>query len=113
MDSELYYKLLEQIQDKQFVFTIGGRNASRIDFFAKYLCCKLTYYLGGVVDYRKYDEYIEILIKNDDIGTAVFMLTNDTIKYENDYVILTRLLEEYDGLMRYRYRDYEKENEHV
>lgn len=113
MDSKLYYKLLEQIQDQQFIFSIGGRTVSKIDFFGVYFCHSLEYYLGGFVEYSKHDDYIEIRVKNDDIGIGVFTLTNDTIKYENPAAIFTRLLEEYDGLMRYRYRDYEKENEHV
>ena len=112
MSSVEYYKLIEDLKDRQFCFMLGGRNVSKIDFYAKYLCCKLKYFLGGFVEYKKYNKYIEIIVKNDDIGSPwSFTLFNDTICYEKHDVIFVRILEDYDAIMRYRYRDYIKEKE--
>ena len=108
MNNTEYFKLIEDVKNRQFNFIIGGRNVTKLDFFVKNLCYALQHYLGGFITYRKYNKYIEIIVNNDDIGNCAFTLYNDTIKYEKQYVIFVRLLEEYDALMRYKFRDYER-----
>jgi hypothetical protein len=110
MSYQEYYKTLEDMKERQFNFMIGGRNVGKNIFYAEYICKWLSYYLGGTVVYKPFDVYLEICVYNDDIGYMKYTLYYDTLKYEKGYVIFTRMLEEYDAHMRYKYRDY-KESE--
>lgn len=111
MENVEYCKLLENLKERQFYFLTGGRNDGKIEFCARFFCCQLEYYLGGKASYTVYKDYVEINIHNDDIDYMKYTLLNDTIYCELGHVIITRMLEEYDAYMRYKYRDYRKENE--
>lgn len=50
---EEYYKILEDMKERQFNFMIGGRYVSKIHFYAEYICQWLSYYLGGTVITQK------------------------------------------------------------
>ncbi|MBP3887232.1 MAG: hypothetical protein J6F30_06220 [Cellulosilyticum sp.] len=107
-----YYELMEQLKDKQFTYFIGGRNYGKADFYMNYLRVLLEYYLGGSANYELFtNNCYKIYIKNDDIESYIFTLFLDTIFYENFEVRLSRMLEEYDAYMRYKYRDYERSQE--
>lgn len=91
------------MKERQFNFMIGGRYVGKIHFYAEYICQWLSYYLGGTVCYKLFDVYLEIAVYNDDIGYMKY-----TLYYEKGYVIFSRMLEEYDAYMRYKYRDYKE-----
>lgn len=94
-----------------YVF-MGGRNCGRTMNTIPYF---LVYLFGGTCEYR-YDAQLMVhhyLIKNDDIGFMDMTVTNECFIYENIDVRVHRMMEEYDAYMRYKFRDYEKENEHV
>ena len=113
MDGENYYKLMEQLKDKQFTYFIGGRNTGKSEFYMGYLCVLLEYLVGGKVTYEQVvKNCYKVFIKNDDIVEYVYTIFIGAIFYENFEVRLCRMLEEYDAYMRYKFRDYE-ENENV
>lgn len=114
MEKENYYQLMEQLKDTQYNFFIGGRHTGKADFYMSYLCVLLEYFVGGKATYEPLTKNcFRIFITNDDIGEYIFAIFTDAIFYENFEVRLSRMLEEYDAYMRYKFRDYEKENEHV
>lgn len=73
----------------------------------------LQYLFGGTCEYRYNVKTMvhHYLIKNDDIGSMDFAITNECFIYENIDVHISRMCEEYDGYMRYKYRDYVREKE--
>lgn len=106
---EDYYNLMESLKDKQFTYFVGGRQCGKIHFYATYLQVALEHMLGGKTQYELTNQLL-ITINNDDIGEYKFITLINAIYIEGMEVRLQRMLEEYDGYMRYKYRDY-KESE--
>lgn len=84
-----------------------GRRMNTISHFLEFL-------FGGVCEYY-YDPLRQVhhyTIKNDDIGFMDMTVTNECFIHEDANIRLNRMCEEYDAYMRYKFRDYE-ENENV
>lgn len=96
--------------NKGFYIYSGGRHSGNC---AKSIPCYLQYLFGGTCEYRFDTRLMEhhYLIKNDDIGVIDMVVTNECFCYENINTRLWRMCEEYDGYMRYKYRDYVREKE--
>ena len=98
--NRMYYE-----EDGSFYVYIGGRNNGKTIFTT---CRFLEFLFGGTCEYQ-YDPHLQVhhyLIKNDDIGFIDMTVTNECFKNENLNVRIYRICEEYDGCMRYKYRDY-------
>ena len=90
--------------DRYYIHT-GGRGCGRA--FAS-IPRTLQFLFGGKCEYV-YDAPTmthHYLIINDDIGFMDMTVTNECFICENANVRLRRMCEEYDGYMRYKYRDY-------
>lgn len=74
------------------------------------VCDTLKWFLGGSVTdhYNEATKVHYFVIINDDIGDMVIDACDDAFKYEPLQVRISRMCEEYNGYMNYKFRDSEE-----
>ena len=104
-----YYDIHDMLKDFSFYVFVGSRanKVSKIRYGISYL---LEYLFGGecVYDYDVACQIHKYKLRNDDIGYYEFNVTNEAFIYEIFDVRITRMCEEYDAYMRYKFRDYKE-----
>ena len=101
---------MSQLDNYDYYVFAGGRGVGKSN---PTITQTLKWLLGGTVTYT-FDKSTNTHlyhIKNDDIGEYVWSVSNEAFVYEPLLTRLHRMCEEYYGYMRYKYRDYERENE--
>lgn len=107
--NDYYFDFRDMFKDYRLEIFIGGR-ANRLSKINYSICTYLEYLFGGEVEYD-YDvarQTHKYKLQNDDIGYFEFSVVNEAIIYEPLEVRIVRMCEEYDGYMRYKFRDYKE-----
>ena len=103
---KFYFKGIE-FEDTLTYIAICGRGTGKRLQFITFMC---EYLFGGAADfeYNPRELCYYIFIRNDDIGEMTFSILDETLSREPLNVRLSRMCEEYDGFMRYKFRDSEE-----
>lgn len=101
-----YFKGVE-FEDTLLYLAIGGRGTGKKLQVIRFMC---EYLFGGQaeLDYNPREQCYYIMLRNDDIDEIIFSILEETLLREPLNVRLSRMCEEYEGFMRYKFRDSEE-----
>lgn len=93
-------------------YIIMGGRASTTEKRLRFISMMCQYLFGGVSEfiYNPKELCYYITIRNDDIGEMTFSILDETLRHEPLNVRLSRMCEEYDAYMFYKFRDYVEEH---